>query len=65
MQVLELDFPRAGIAAGGFLQGWCHLRRARREFRLERILAAWDPDTGEVIPDLAARFAAARGAAGA
>jgi hypothetical protein len=32
--------------------GWCHLRRATREFRVQSIIYAADPATGEIIPTL-------------
>lgn len=49
------------------LQGWCHLARAQRMFRLDRVLSLTDLATGEVIEDEEAirRWAAAQtGAAG-
>ena len=34
------------------LRGYCHLRRAPRDFRVERIGDMWDPATGELVADL-------------
>jgi len=34
------------------IAAWCELRRAYRTFRVDRIGAAADPDTGEVIEDV-------------
>lgn len=33
------------------LQGWCHVARAQRMFRLDRILSLTDLSTGEVVED--------------
>lgn len=40
----------------GMILGWCHLRRARRTLRFDRIAKAVDMETGEIIQDLQARL---------
>lgn len=34
---------------GELLEAWCELRKAPRHFRLGRVLALSDPDTGELL----------------
>ena len=41
--------------------GWCHLRRAVRTFRVERIISMADPRTGEIIANPAIWLALAAG----
>ena len=41
-----------GHIAWASLDGYCHARRGPRSFRLDRILSAADPTTGEIIADL-------------
>lgn len=43
------------------LRGVCTLRHARRTFRVDRIVSAADPETGEIIADLPKWFAAQLG----
>ena len=49
--VLEAFGNRPGGAIT-HLRGFCQLRRGIRTFRRERIVAAADPDTGELIEDI-------------
>jgi hypothetical protein len=44
--------------ATGTLHGYCHMRHMPRAFRLDRVVTAADPETGEVIADLPAWLAA-------
>ena len=48
---LEL-FQPGPISSYGVIHARCHMRNAKRAFLLERVEAAYDPETGEIIANL-------------
>jgi hypothetical protein len=61
-RVITVHGAQADDARITMLEGYCHLQRGPRSFRTDRILRAYDPETGELIPDLGAWLGAGNAA---
>lgn len=48
-EVTERRISDLRLESAGTYDAFCHLRKARRPFRMDRIVHALDPDTGEVL----------------
>lgn len=53
-QQIEYRITPNGLPDIAYLTAYCELRKQPRTFRVDRIEAAYDADTGEVIPNITA-----------
>lgn len=53
-QQIEYRITPNGLPDIAYLTAYCELRKQTRTFRVDRIEAAYDADTGEVIPNITA-----------